>query len=268
MTFSIIIVSYNTAAYLKKCLNSIFLNCGRDDFEIIIVDNNSTDESPEMLKAYGDKISLIANNRNLGFGAANNQAAKIAKGKIIFFLNSDTEVKGDILTPIQKYFQENAKTAVLSPALIDENSQPQEYAYGKFPNMLNVMNKFRNQESRNEQDVFATDWVSGAALVVRKSLFEKIGGFDEKFFMYFEDIDLCKRIKDLGYEVVVFNKAQVTHFCGKSLNSFGWRKNYYYVSQDYYYLKHFGLMAMQLIKIMRFSYKIMRVVGKRSEIRE
>lgn len=257
MIFSIIIVNFNTKSLTKNCLDSIFFNCLESDFEIIAVDNNSQDGSIEMLKKdFGDKIKLIANSKNIGFGSANNQAAKIAQGEYLFFLNSDTVVKSDILSPIKQFLSNNKEVGIISPKLLLEDGSEQERAYGEFPNLFNVVaEKFKNQKIE-EIKPFEVDWVSGAALIIRKDIFCEINGFDEKFFMYFEDIDLCKRVKDLGFKAVVYPAAPIAHLCGKSIKKFNKRKEYYYKSQDYFYKKHYGKLKMNLMKLMRLPCKI------------
>ncbi len=105
------------------------------------------------------------------------------------------------------------------------------------------------------RDLYPVDWVSGAAMVVRKSVFTQIGGFDENFFMYFEDIDLCWRAKQRGWQVAVYPKISLIHFVGQSAGGFKQRKKYYYQSQDYFFKKHYGQPAMYILKIFRWPYR-------------
>ena len=259
--FSIIIVNYNTKELIKNCLNSIFLNCNISDFEIIVVDNNSQDSSVEMLKReFGNKIKLIVNNKNRGFGVANNQGVKVAKCKYLFFLNSDTIFTDNILKPINDFFLSNKEVGVVAPKLLLEDGGEQLYAFGPFPKVLDVtLNKFKSIPSYQKHKFFV-DWVSGAALVIKKDVFERVNGFDENFFMYFEDIDLCKRVKDLKCGIVVYPEVSVIHLGGKSLSKFIKRKKYYYQSQDYFFRKHYGIFKMICIKIIRWPYKIKNLI--------
>lgn len=255
MNFSIIIVNYNTKELIKNCLDSIFSDCPMSHFEIIVIDNNSQDNSVEMLKKdFGDKIKLIVNNKNIGFGSANNQAAKIAQGEYLFFLNSDTIVKSDILSPIKQFLDNNKEAAVVSPKLLLEDGSEQERAYGKFPTLFNVVaEKFKNQKIK-EIKPFEVDWVSGAALIIRKDIFYKINGFDEKFFMYFEDIDLCKRVKELNYKIIILPSVLVNHLVARSECKVDIRKKIYYKSQEIFFSKHYGGIITHLMKIFRFLY--------------
>ncbi|MDD5031952.1 MAG: glycosyltransferase family 2 protein [Patescibacteria group bacterium] len=255
--FSIIIVNFNTRELLKNCLTSIFKSCGRKNFEIIVIDNNSGDGSLEMLEEnFGRQIIIIANKENIGFGAANNLGAKTARGEYLFFLNSDTIIRNDILAPAEKIFSSSKNIGILAPQLILLSGDKQPEAYGRFPNLANLfIRKFRKIFAK-ENKILPVDWVSGAALFIRKNVFQKISGFDENFFMYFEDIDLCKRVRDINYEVAVLPSISVVHLGGKSLKDNKTRKKYYYFSQDYFYKKHYGKSKLFLLKIIRWPYKL------------
>ena len=258
MDFSIIIVNYNTKNLLKNCLDSIFNNFNKDDFEVIVVDNNSNDKSIEMLKRYGDIIKVVENQKNFGFGKANNIGTKVAQGEYLFFLNSDTIIHSNILSKINSEFESDNSVGIVSPKLILNNGKQQEHAYGKFPNLLNIIvAKFKKQKFSNHKN-FEVDWVSGAALIVRKNIFKEVKGFDNKFFMYFEDIDLCKKVKRLNYKIVVLNKVKILHLGGKSIKKTGIRKRYYHHSQNYYFKKNFGIFMMILLKIIRWPYKLLK----------
>ncbi len=256
--FSIIIVNYNTKILLKNCLNSIFANCLLDDFEIIVVDNNSYDGSVEMLNNdFKDRVKIIANKENIGFGSANNQGAQIARGEYLFFLNSDTIIKNDILTPIKKFLEINKQVSIVAPRLLLKNGIEQKFAFGNFPTLLNLIFRkidIKKMDSNKSQEV---NWVSGAALVIRKNIFKRIGGFDENFFMYFEDVDLCKRVQDLGYKTMILPQIFLVHLGGKSININIQRKKYYYASQDYFYKKHYGFLAMHLMRFVRWFFVVL-----------
>ncbi len=258
MIFSAIIVNYNTKELVENCLNSIFTHCDDGSFEIIVIDNASQDGSVEMFKNnFKDKVKLIANSRNAGFGSANNQGAKIARGEYLFFLNSDTIIKNNILVELEKSFLRDENIGAVAPKLFLEDGGEQPYAFGNFPSLASaVFEKFKSS-AKYRSNPFEVDWASGAALAVKKNVFEKLGGFDKKFFMYFEDIDLCKRIKEAGYKILVNPRASLTHLCGKSLSRFIKRKRYYYESQDYFYKKHYGSFKMYLMKIIRWPYKVL-----------
>jgi len=254
--FSLIIVSFNTKEILKNALSSIFAYCPREMFEVIVIDNNSGDGSAEMLNNFfGDKIKLIINKHNAGFGAANNLGAKIARGEYLFFLNSDIIAKEDILSGLAKIFESRPEIGILAPRLILPDGSEQKFASGNFPSLADlILGKIKKDAA--EKKYIKIDWVSGAALAIRKNLFDQAGGFDENFFMYFEDIDLCKRVKDISYQVAVLPSITVVHLGGKSLKNDRQRKKHYYVSQDYFYKKHYGKLKLVLLRFFRWPYKL------------
>jgi N-acetylglucosaminyl-diphospho-decaprenol L-rhamnosyltransferase len=183
------------------------------------------------------------------FGAANNLAAKEAQGKYLLFLNSDTIISSNIFPEVLNYLNKNEEVASLSPKLLLAEGSLQEHIYGSFPS---IWDKLKKQKVSN--DVSRVDWLSGAALFMRHDVFKEIGGFDERFFMYFEDIDLAKRIKDLNLYSIYYPGVSITHLGGKSINKDKIRKKYYYTSQDYYYKKHHSYFTFLLMKLMRSIY--------------
>ena len=252
--FSIIIVSYNTKMLLGDCLWSIFGKLS-GDFEVIVVDNASNDGSQEMLKKdFAGSVKLIESKKNLGFGPANNLAAKQAQGEFLFFLNSDTILKQDILPGLADFLADNKDIGVVTPKLLLTDGREQLYAYGRFPTILNSIIKSAGLVSHNNS-WFTVDWVSGAALIIRRDLFERIGGFDEKYFMYFEDIDLCRAVYNLGFKAAVLPTVSLIHLGGKSLRQFGQRKAFYYQSQNYFYLKHYGWFRAIIMRLIRWPYR-------------
>ncbi len=253
MDFSIIIINYNTKELLRNCLNSIFINL-KGEFEVIVVDNNSSDESVSMIKKeFKNKVLLIENKKNKGFGSANNQAVHLAVGKFLFFLNSDTIINNNILKNIYSKMKNN-NIGILAPCLLLKNGEKQKYAYGKFPNLFNsVLEKIKKDTNHHN-----IDWVSGAAFIIRKDVFNKIEGFDENYFMYFEDIDLCKKVKNLNYKIIVNNETSLIHLGGKSISKGVDRKKLYYKSQDYFYNKHYGILSFQLLRLLRKIYLFLK----------
>lgn len=255
MKFSVIIVSYNTKELLRNCLESLFRRCPSGLFEVIIVDNASADGSCEMIEQeFAGHVRLIRNPINAGFGAANNLGAKSASGEYLFLLNSDTIIDEDILTPMHKYLDANVSVGIVSPKLLLSDGTEQAYAYGRFQSIWGAAkDKLIGRKNEPYNDV---EWVSGAAMAVRRGLFEKLRGFDENFFMYFEDMDLCKRASEEGFRTEVFSQARITHLLNQSPSGQGRRKKMYYESQDYYYKKHFGSLQMYLMRLARLPLRI------------
>jgi len=220
--FSIIIINYNTAELTCSCLESIFNFCSATELEIILVDNNSKIEDLNIIKnKFGSKITIISNNKNLGFAKANNQGAKVAKGEFIFFLNSDTLVSSDVLAQSKNVFNLQPEIGIIAPRLILKNKEEQPYSYGL------------------DKKSGAISWVSGAALIIRKNLFEKIGEWDERFFMYFEDVDLCRRVINGGSIIERLTSNEITHLVGGSPVPYYRRKLFYYRSKILFIFKHY-----------------------------
>jgi hypothetical protein len=246
--FSFIVINFKTKEITAVCLDSIIKNCPRGEFEIILVDNYSSDGSLEYLRdKFGASVNLIAAGGNLGFGKANNLGAKAAKGDYLFFLNSDTILKENILSAMAESFASDASVGFVGSKLMLPDGRQQRRAYGRFPDCFNFI------QAKFEPSVDKIQWVSGAALAIRKDVFEKIGGFDENFFMYFEDVDLCFMAAELGFKTVL-SPASITHLGGQSPLLDKSRKIFYYQSQDYFFRKHYGLTGLCFMRFLRFFY--------------
>ncbi len=259
---SFIIVNFNTAEITKDCISSLLLNASDKDREIIIVDNASSDDSLAIFNAtFGGRIKLIRNHDNLGFAAANNIGARVAKGDILFFLNSDTIIGSDIIGPIIKAL-DNQKLGIVAPVLLMVDGQKQPFACGRFPRLFSVVSDkiLSFNRFRTAGQLKLVDWVSGAALAIRREVFERIGGWDERFFLYFEDIDLCWRVRQQNLEVAILENISVTHLGGRSLAQGRERKKQYYLAQDYFFRKNHGKMPANILKIMRWPYIMIKTL--------
>lgn len=255
--FSIIIVNFKTKELTKNCLDSLFKYCDKDIFEVILVDNNSGDQSVEFLQNnFKNKIKIIKSSENLGFGKANNLGAKIAQGEYLFLLNSDTLIQNNILKPLYRFLKKNLKSGIVSPNLFLENKERQSHAFGIYPTIRSeISNKFFYSRIKIINKPFKVDWVSGAAMIIRRKIFQEINGFDPNFFMYFEDLDLCLETKKRGWEIYVLPEIKLIHLGGKSSKNFIERKNYYYLSQDYFFKKHYGILVMKVMQFFRWPYR-------------
>lgn len=228
---SIIIPEYNTKNLLNNCLYSIYEQTKNIAFEVIVVDNASQDNSASMIKTKYPQVKLIANSMNVGFGKANNQALKMSKGKFILFLNSDTVILDKAIEKALAFIDQNKEIDILGCKLIYPNGLIQPSG-GFFPKLRQVfcwMFSLDNlalvskiikpyQQTRTDfyQQLQECDWVTGAFLLLKKKVVDKIGGFDEKFFMYSEEIDFCYRAKKAGFRVWFYPEAKIIHQKGKS----------------------------------------------------
>ncbi|HNX10814.1 MAG TPA: glycosyltransferase family 2 protein [bacterium] len=255
MFFSLVIVNYRTYNLTRNCLQSFFDHCPTANFEIILVDNASGDQSIEKIAAeFGEKIKIIKNQTNLGFGPANNQGAKIARGDWLFFVNSDTIIENDILSSLEKFIAQHPRSAIIAPRLLDSQKIPQAAAFGKMPTLSQIIKK--NVQPKLKLKPEEIDWVSGAALLIKKTVFDEVKGWDEKFFMYLEDTDLCWRVKKLGYAVSLCPEATIIHFGGQSFSDNKIKRKYYFLSQNYFFRKHYGRLTELLMRVIRLPYKL------------
>jgi len=240
---SIIIVNYQSRAYLEKCLASVYKYCPSGVFEIIIV-NNDPAEKLGFLQEKFPQIKIINQAENLGFGAAVNAGAKTAVGQYFFLLNPDAELLNDAVAAAMVKFKKYPRLAVIGGQILDEQNRIQKWLGGRKVNLtellLNNLGIRRSRKLWQSREKTETDWVSGGAMFVRKDFFEKIGGFDEKFFLYFEDMDLCLRIKKLGGQIIYYPAIKIRHYGGRSFADKKIQKKNYFSSQDYYFRKHFG----------------------------
>lgn len=247
---SVIIVNYNGLKYLKKCLESLTQKLSGIVFEIVIIDNDSKDESCSFIKQNFPTIKLIESKINFGFGKGNNEAVKQASGEYLLLINNDTIVLDD-LSPALDVLKNDKSIGVLGINMLNAN---EDYipAAGNFPNIKNMFRfqKLLDLGSEFQKGIFLknqyeVDWLSGSFLLMPKKVFQEIKGFDEDYFMYVEDVDFCKKIADSGYKRVFLSTLSYIHFVG-----FSAKKNPMLVKGYKIYIKkHFNGLKKQLISI-------------------
>ena len=235
---SIIVVSWNVKDLLEKCLESIFKYIKNIDFEVIVVDNASKDGSVSMVKEKFDQVKLIDNKKNLGFAKANNQGMEMAQGKYILVLNDDTRLVDNSLEKLVELMEENKDWAIAGCKLLNKDKSLQE-SVRRFPKFLDqllillklhhlpLFKKYLNNYLVKDFDYMKfseVDQIMGALMMMRKSVIDKIGKFDEKYFYWFEEVDLCKRAEDKGLKVVYTPEVNVIHYGGASFAQVDWHK--------------------------------------------
>jgi len=233
--FSIIIVTWNALRHLKTFLPSV-AHSRHDNFEIILADNASTDASAKWVREQYPKVKIVSFDQNHGYCGGNNRAVPYAEGDILIFLNNDVQVDPQWLKPLDELFSSDPEVAAVQPKMRSyKNSEMFEYAgaaggcidrYG-YPfcrgRIFDTLEKDEGQYD-NTTDIF---WASGAAMAIRKNVFQKMGGFDEDFEFHMEEIDLCWRLWDQGYRVEACPNSLVYHLGGGSLPTQSPRKVYY-----------------------------------------
>jgi GT2 family glycosyltransferase len=252
---SIIIVNYKSAAFLKKCVDSIYKKINPAiSFEVIIV-NNDSEEKLENILEKKEEIKIINNYKNLGFGAGNNIGAKASQGEMLFFLNPDTEIISLDLEEIFRLFDESDEIGIIGSQLCSREGKIEKWSAGyeiNIPDLArNNLGFSRNNKFWQKEKIFETEWVSAAALFIKKEFFEKVGGFDEIFFMYFEDMDLCKRARSTGKKILYYQESKIMHTGGESYQKKKLQKKDYYESQEYYFKKHRNFFEWLAVKMLR-----------------
>ena len=258
---SIILVNFNGARFVEKCLQSIYDRTRDCRFEVIVVDNASTDGSREIIQDQFPLAKLVWNRENVGFSKGNNLGAQSAGGSKLLFLNTDAVLVNDMVSILARFLDDRSDTAVVGPKLMFEDNSYQLSA-GRLPNVLvELVDKIWYQLDRKlhgfiaplNNALFSTaravGWVTGACMMVRRDVFEQINGFDENIFMYYEDKDLCKRVGDVGWKVVLYPEARVVHLLGGSVTSFDEMNKIYRESQLYYYHKHLNPFQLSLVEM-------------------
>jgi GT2 family glycosyltransferase len=269
MKLTIQIVNFRSRHYLKGCLFSIMENLpAAVETEILVVNN---DEDPlsgiSEYFAMGAPLQILELNKNVGFGRAQNLGFQKTTGDFVLFLNPDTKILPGALRQMLDVFLKGESVGVAGPLLVDAENKIQPDCFGFHRTPLSIVGEkiFSRKKifPERKNEIFETDWISGGAMIVRRDFFEQVKGFDENFFMYFEDVDLCCRAKKAGRKVVVNPSARIFHESGKSFASEQEKKKHYYASQDYYIRKHFGPAASRLLSFLRLPYYIKNVYFNR-----
>ena len=185
----------------------------------------------------------------------------ISKGKYILFLNPDTKLFPGTVEKIMEVFSADEKIGIVGPIHVEDGriSDEEHFGFRKTPLSTIRTKIFREKEKSDRQKYFETDWVSGGAMMIRRSLFSELGGFDENYFMYFEDVDLCLQAKKRGWKIAVCPEAKIFHKSGQSFSGKRKKKKYYYNSQSYYIKKNFGSPWGWIVKAARFPFYIKNV---------
>lgn len=256
MILSICILNYNTKDLTLQCLASLFeqyqKQISKKELEVIVVDNNSIDESVVLIRNKFPNVIVFVNKENYGFSKGQNIAAKIAKGKYLFFLNSDAQVKDNQLFSAVSYLETHKKVGVIGTRILSLNGIVQLSA-GKFYTLFNFFIMLISGERvgllrSSPNKICEVDWVMGASFLISKRLFDVIGGFDEHFFMYVEDMELCFRIHKKGYAVVFYPNAVIVHEeHGSSSRSFAVLSIYEGIL--FFYKKHRNYIQYKVVKL-------------------
>ncbi len=262
MDLSVVIVNYQTFELTKNTIDSIFRYDYPFSYEILVVDNASTDDSLARLQDYfKDKVTFIASKENNGFAAGNNQALEIAKGKYVLLLNSDTIVWENTLEDIYSYMEMHKDVGAAGCRVLLENGELDKACKRSFPNVKNSFFRLFHIPTSSKDDnynlidlpddgIYEIDCLTGAFMFMRAEALDEVGFLDETFFMYGEDIDLCFRIKKAGWKIVYYGESKITHLKGASSKKQKNKLIYeFYRAMYIYYKKHHADESSIIINI-------------------
>jgi GT2 family glycosyltransferase len=259
---SIVIVNWNVRDLLRRCLYSI-AQYPVSSIEVIVVDNASTDGSVDVVRAEFRAVRLVVNSENRGFPGAINQGISLARGRYVLLLNPDAELVGDALGTMVAFADEHLDVGVVGPQLLNSDGSVQS-SRRRFPTLATaffestwlqpyvprrLLERYYvgDQPDDRVQDV---DWLMGAALMARREAIERVGPMDERFFMYSEELDWCRRFREGGWRVVYLPTAQILHHEGKSSEQvLPARHIHFQTSKVRYFRKYHGHVAAEALRL-------------------
>lgn len=266
---SIIIVHYKNKERLYDCIKSIIQSKPKVSFEVIVVDNDEKVTIKKELLARFKRVKYLKSPGNIGYGAGNNLGAKSAKGEYLFILNPDTKALSGSIDGLVNFLEKNKQAGLVAPNLVDEKRKIFSQLGSKkltplrgivalsflnklFPNNY-ISRKYwlKNTPMNKRREV---DVAPGSALLIRRQIFEKARGFDENFFLYFEESDFCKRVKELGHSIYIIPDAQIIHYWEPGKPDTKKAKRIFARSRFYYFRKHYGIHKALIVEMFaRFS---------------
>ena len=259
---SIIIVSWNVADVLAACLDSI-LAADTPRLEIIVVDSGSSDNTVPMIQERYPQVRLVIQTENIGFVRCNNIGLGMAQGYYVLLLNPDTEVIGDAPGQMVNYLDSHLEVGIVGPHTLNTDRTTQS-TRRRFPTLALAFfestwlqpyapKPMLDQYYVNDlpdDGVFEVDWVQGSALMARRKVYEQIGGLDEGYFMFSEELDWCRRAKDAGWQVVYVGTAEIIHHGGKSTEQVVARRHIYFQESKLRYFRKFhGALAANFLRL-------------------
>jgi len=276
-TLSIIIVNYNAGHYLENCLKSVYAETKQIPFDIWIVDNNSKDASVSMIRSNFPLINLVENKENTGFARANNDAISKCAGDYILLLNPDTLIMENAIEKMVKFMDENPQTGIAGCKVLNEDGTLQLACRRSIPapgvaffRLTGLSRLFPNSKGMakynltylNPDEANEVDAVSGAFLMIRRQVVDKIGKLDERFFMYGEELDWCLRTKKAGWKVMYYPDAEIIHYKGECSKSNCRKAAFeFYRSMYLFHKKHFADNYNPIVNIIIYAGIFLKAVS-------
>ncbi|RRQ46350.1 glycosyltransferase family 2 protein [Chryseobacterium sp. SC28] len=273
MKVSVVIVHYQVKDLLKNCILSIQKYFHGFEYEIIVVDNHSPDQAWKALIPEFPTVKFAALDANLGFAKANNLGVKEAKGEYIYILNPDTEIEGNYFREILDFADQQENLGALGLRMHNADGRFLPESKRSVPALLNSFEKLfttlKNDSKtyyRNdigESEIAEVEVMTGANLLVKKSVYEKIGGFDERYFMYGEDIDLCYTLLRHGYKNIYYGKYAILHYKGESTVKDRVYLNRFFGAMDIFINKYYRKQKPFQFALMKIGLKVKHLIEAR-----
>jgi GT2 family glycosyltransferase len=264
---SIVLVCWNNKAYLDPCLESLFKGGLKSSFDVIVVDNGSTDGSQQMLEEKYPDVKLIQNDGNVGLGKASNQGIEATNGRYVLLLNNDTLVNGPALDMLVEFLDALPEAGAVGGKLLNPDGSFQS-GYAPFSTLMEeflivthigemLWPGYPSHGDSNE--IKSTGWLSSACLLVRRSAMDQIGVLDENYFIYGDEADLQYRLNKAGWKVFFLPESTIIHFGGRSMDRWK-RRKMVYRGKLLFYKKNYGLFRTVLLRIMFFVMSFLKLL--------
>lgn len=228
---SIIITSYRNSEVLRLCLESIEKNVKNVEYEVIVADSSTQEDTMDLFRENFNDVNFIPNKENKGFGGLVNQGFKKAKGEFLFVINADIIVKDDAVNKLLEFIEKDKTVGIVAPKLINFDNSVQQSCFkfyspitvvyrrtflGKMKFAKEHLKNFLMKDQQKKGIPFGADWVMGSAMMTRREFVDKVGPYDKRYFMYFEDVDWCRRFWEKGYKVIYNPDIKVFHYHGRA----------------------------------------------------
>jgi GT2 family glycosyltransferase len=266
LSLSIILVCWNNKEYLDPCLKSLYDTGMKNSFDVIVVDNGSTDGSQQMLAEKYPEVKVIQNTENVGLGKASNQGIEATEGKYVLLLNNDTIVNGSSFDMMVDFLDENPKVGAVGGKIFNPDGSVQS-CYNYFSTFqeefliatrLGELLRPGYPAIINAEEIKSVDWITSACLMVRRSVLDGVGLLDEDYFIYGDEADLQYRIKEAGWEIYYLPEATTIHYGGRSMTRWP-RRKMVYRGKMLFYKKNYGPVRTFLLRIMLASLSMMKL---------
>lgn len=264
---SIVLVCWNNKDYLEPCLESLYNSGLKSTFDVVVVDNGSTDGSQEMLQEKFPQVKLIQNDHNVGLGRASNQGIEATNGRYVLLLNNDTLVDGPSLDAMNAFMDDNPQAGAVGGRLLNPDGSFQS-GYAGFSSLTEELliatrlgeRLWDGYPSHGQGDqVKAVGWLSSACLLLRRKALEEVGLLDESYFIYGDEADLQYRLNQAGWKVYYLPDSTIIHYGGRSLDRWR-RRKMVYRGKMLFYRKNYGIVKTILLRLMLAFFSVFKII--------